>query len=441
MSRAALTSEGIIHQGITNKDTANKGTANKRIVMSDFYQNGIVTTLHNLSRRPVDDLETELQTFAKARPMSLVLPSLFSELEGVALPKIIDELSKVSYLEEIIIGLDRADEAQYRHALSFFSRLPTRVRVLWNDGPRLKAIDALLEQHDLAPREMGKGRNVWYCLGYMLASGRGKAVALHDCDILTYDRGLLARLIYPVANPSFNYEFCKGYYARTSHGRINGRVSRLLVTPLIRSLKKVLGPSAYLDFIDSFRYPLAGEFSMRKDVVNDIRIPSDWGLEIGVLSEMNRNYANNRICQVDIADNYDHKHQSMSADNDQQGLSKMSVDISKALFRKLATSGHVFTNETFRSIKASYFRIALDFVETYRNDAIINGLTLDIHEEESAVELFAENIIKAGNHFLERPMETPFIPTWNRVMSAIPDILPQLHAAVEADLEEFSSQT
>ena len=101
----------------------------------------------------------------------------------------------------------------------------------------------------------------------------------------------------------------------------------------------------------------------------------------------------------------------------------------------------MFTVETFRSIKASYFRIALDFVETYRNDAIINGLTLDIHEEESAVELFAENIIKAGNRFLEKPMETPFIPTWNRVMSAIPDILPQLNDAVEADLEEFSGKS
>ena len=178
---------------------------------------------------------------------------------------------------------------------------------------------------------------------------------------------------------------------------------------------------------------------MRRDVINDIRIPSDWGLEIGVLSEMKRNYATNRICQVDIAEYYDHKHQKISLDNDQQGLSKMSIDISKALFRKLATIGVVFNQETFRTLKASYFRIALDFVETYRNDALINGLNLDIHEEESAVELFAENIIKAGNHFLELPMETPFIPTWNRVISAIPDVLEQLHDAVAADEKEFTA--
>tara|TARA_R110000787_G_scaffold75748_7_gene167590 strand:- start:7402 stop:8517 length:1116 start_codon:yes stop_codon:yes gene_type:complete len=368
--------------------------------------------------------------------MSLVLPSLFSELEGIALPNIVDHLCQVPYLGEIIVGLDRANEDEYRFALKFFERLPQSVKILWNDGPRLQALDKSLQEQGLAPRELGKGRNVWYCLGYVLSSNRAQSVALHDCDILTYDRELLARLLYPVACPGFNYAFCKGYYSRISEGRINGRVSRLLVTPLVRALKKVVGSSDYLEYIDSFRYPLAGEFSMRKDVINDIRIPSDWGLEIGVLSEMKRNYATNRICQVDIAESYDHKHQSISLDNDQQGLSKMSIDIAKALFRKLATIGVVFNQETFRTIKASYFRIALDFVETYRNDALINGLTLDIHEEESAVELFAENIIKAGNHFLERPMETPFIPTWNRVISAIPDVLEQLHDAVEADQRE-----
>ncbi len=405
--------------------------------MGDFYQNGIITTLHNLSHRSVDEMEQELLRFSRTRPLGLILPSLFSELQGEALPRIVGHLQAVPYLAEIVIGLDRADEAEYRHALEFFGELPQRHRVLWNDGPRLQALDAELQERDLAPRELGKGRNVWYCMGYTLASGRSESVALHDCDILTYDRGLLARLIYPVANPQFNYEFCKGYYARVADGKINGRVSRLLVTPLLRALKKVLGDMEYLDYMDSFRYPLAGEFSFRRDVLTDIRIPSDWGLEIGVLSEVHRNYANNRLCQVDIADVYDHKHQEMSPDDASQGLSKMSIDIAKALFRKLATRGVTFNSETFRSLKATYYRIALDFVETYHNDAVMNGLTLDIHNEEMAVEMFAVNIMKAGEAFLEYPMERPFIPSWNRVTSAIPDVLERLQDAVEQDQAEF----
>ena len=405
--------------------------------MADFYQNGVITTLHNLHHKSLGEMEDDLRRFSEIRPMTLVLPSLYSELQGEALPNIVRELSKVDYLNDIVIGLDRANEEEYRKALKFFRPLNQEFKLLWNDGPRLKAIDAALEKEGLAPQEMGKGRNVWYCLGYALASGRAEAVALHDCDIVTYDRSLLARLIYPVANPSFNYVFCKGYYSRTASGKMHGRVSRLLVTPLIRALQTTLGYNEYLEYIDSFRYPLAGEFSFRSDVINDIRLPSDWGLEIGVLSELNRNYSNNRICQSDIADRYDHKHQILSEDDAEAGLSKMSIDISKAFFRKLATNGVVLNSGTFRTIKATYLRTALDFVENYYNDAQMNGLSVDIHAEEKAVELFANNIIHAGNSFLENPQQKPFMPSWNRVISAMPDILEELSMAVQLDMMEY----
>ncbi|TCI04463.1 glycosyl transferase [Corallincola luteus] len=401
--------------------------------MADFYQNGLVTTLHNLTQRPLDELEQELASFSRQRPMSLVLPSLYSELQAPALDNIVEELKGATYLNEVVIGLDRASKEEFEHAKEYFSRLPQHHRILWNDGPRLRALDQLLVDKGLAPEQPGKGRNVWYCFGYVLASGRGKAVALHDCDIVTYQREMLARLIYPVANPSFNYEFCKGYYSRWSDGKLNGRVCRLLVTPLIKALKKICGYDDYLEYLDSFRYALAGEFSMQADVLRELRIPSDWGLEIGVLSEVYRNYNTNRLCQVDIADVYDHKHQDLSIDNHDAGLAKMATDIAKAMMRKLATQGHVFNSGAFRSLKATYFRSALDFIENYYNDAKINGLTLDRHAEEEAVELFAKCITEAGEAFLDNPSATPFIPSWNRITSAVPDFLDRLYDAVEAD--------
>lgn len=407
--------------------------------MADFYQNGIITTLHNLRQRTTEELEDDLKAFSQKCPMTLVLPSLFSELEGEALPKIVQELSKVDYLSEIVIGLDQATEAQYRHALQFFKELDQSFKVIWNDGPRMNAIDAQLKAQNLSPKELGKGRNAWFCFGYVLATDSAKAVALHDCDIVTYEKGLLAKLLYPIASPNFNYKFCKGFYSRVASGKMHGRVTRLLVTPLIRALKKVYGQNDYLDYIDSFRYPLAGEFSFSTDVINDLRIPSDWGLEIGILSELNRNYANNRICQSDIADAYDHKHQSLSPEDAARGLSKMSIDICKALYRKLATNGVVFNAETFRAIKATYYRIALDFVETYYNDASMNGLTLDIHAEEAAIEMFAKNVLHAGHDFLDNPMETPFIPSWNRVSSALPNLLDDMVSAVQQDMQEYTT--
>jgi len=405
--------------------------------MGDFHQSGVITTLHNLGSRPVEALEAELVEFAKTRPMALILPCLYSELEGPAMENIVAELAKVPYLSQIVIGLDRADESQYKKALEFFKVLPQDHVVLWNDGPRLKALDSELSKLGLEPKQMGKGRNVWYCMGYLLSQGKAEAIALHDCDIVTYSRDMLAKLIYPVANPAFNYEFCKGYYARVANGTINGRVCRLLVTPLLRALKKIIGAHDYLEYMDSYRYPLAGEFSMRADVLQGIRIPSDWGLEIGVLSETYRNYSNNHLCQVDIADIYDHKHQDVSYDDETGGLSRMSIDISKAMFRKLATTGVVLSLETFRTLKATYYRLALDMVDSYHSDAMINGLNLDIHNEEKAVELFAENIMKAGHYFLENPQETPFIPSWTRVKSALPELGNNFIAAVEQDLKQY----
>jgi sucrose phosphorylase len=409
--------------------------------MGDFHQHGLVTTLHQLNNRPLEELERELMAFKETRPMALILPSLYSELERPALTTIVDELSQVPYLDQVVVGLDQADENQYRHALEFFSRLPQKHRVLWNDGPRLRRIDEMLRAHQLAPQEAGKGRNVWYMFGYILASGKASSVALHDCDITTYHRSMLARMIYPVANPNLSYKFSKGYYARIANDSMNGRVCRLLVTPLLRAMKKVCGPNEYLDYLDSFRYPLAGEFALQRDVIEDLRIPSDWGLEMGVLSELHRNYAGNQICQVDVADTYDHKHQDLSAEDRNRGLSKMSFDIAKSLYRKMATQGTVFSKESIRTIKAAYYRTALDLVESYTSDAAINGLNYDMHKEGLAVEAFSENILLAGYDFLEKSMDTPFMPSWKRVISAVPDIVEQIIAAVEADTKEFGSAT
>jgi len=405
--------------------------------MSDFHQNGNIATLHNLRTRSLDELTYELETFAQTRKMTLILPCLYSELETDAMPNILAELSKVTYLHRIIIGLDRADEAQFRHAKTFFKCLNQNHIVIWNDSPRMLALGARLDALGLAPSEQGKGKNVWTALGYLMSCQDSSVMALHDCDIVTYTNELLARLIYPVANPNFPYQVAKGYYARVGNDNLNGRVTRLLVSPLLIALKKVVGDRDFIDYLRCFRYPLSGEFAMRTGILPDLRIPSDWGLEIGVLSEAWRNLAPKAVCQVEICDNYDHKHQDLSPEDASAGLSRMSTDICKAIFRKLAADGTIFTNNVFRTLKATYYRTALDLLEAYHADAVMNGLTIDRHKEEQAIELFADNIMRAGSFFLENPHETPFIPTWNRVHSADPGFLADLHAAAAADEAEF----
>ena len=405
--------------------------------MGDFSQNGIVSTLHDFGTKSTTEIEKDLLNFSKERKMELILPSLYSELEGGALPNIVDQISKTKYLNHVIIGLDKASESQAKKAWKFFKKINVPFTILWNDGPKLKKLDSELKKKNLAPNQMGKGRNVWYCIGMCIARDTARSVALHDCDIKTYDRRMLAKLFYPVVNPLFNFEFCKGYYPRIANNKMNGRVARLLVGPLLTALEKTIGQSDYLNFMKSFKYPLAGEFSFRRNVLPELRISSDWGIEVGILSEMQRSFSPNNICQVDLADAYDHKHQDLSIDDETKGLSKMSIDIIKTFIKKLATQGNSFSRETFRSLKATYYRSALDLIDIYRSDAAMNGLKFDSHKEEEAVELFAVNIMKAGEAFYINPMDTPFIPTWSRVKSAIPDFLVRLNEAVSEDNKKF----
>jgi len=401
--------------------------------MGDFYQNGFVATLHNLRARPYEELEKKLLKFSKNRSIGLIIPSLYSELSRQALKDIVKVLKDVPYLSEIVIGLDHADDFQYKNALEYFAELPQHHRVLWNDGPKMQKLKEKLASKRIDTSVPGKGRNVWFCFGYMIASGKAEAIALHDADIVTYNREMLARLIYPVADPSFNFKYCKGFYFRTDEQRMHGRAVRLLVTPLIRTLKKLIGFHSYLEYLDSFRYPLAGEFSMRADVIKTIRIPYDWGLEIGILSEVERNNTLNRICQVEIADRYDHKHQSLSSEDAEKGLSKMSRDISRAIFAKLSSDGITFTPEFFRTLKATYWRIALDFVELYKADASMNSLIYEFHKEEEVIDLFVKNVYESGIDFLNNPDTVPLMPSWKRVQSAFPNILEEFYQIVEED--------
>ncbi len=400
--------------------------------MSDFFQPGVITTLHRLKKDNLERKETELEFYSRYNPIALVLPSLYSELEEKALKTIVSEIQKVKYINQVIVTLGKADEKEFEHAKKFFSVLPQEAIVIWNDGPRVQSLYEILNKNGISAGEDGKGRSTWMAFGYVLASEKSEVIALHDCDIINYDREFLARLCYPVVNPNLGYEFCKGYYARVTN-KIHGRVTRLFMTPLFRSLERLLGYLPFLVYLDSFRYPLAGEFSMITDLARINRIPWDWGLEVGVLSEVFRNCSLRRICQVDLTENYEHKHQELSPDDPSKGLLRMSADIAKNLFRNLASEGIDLSESLLKTLKATYLRTAQEAITKYHDDAAVNGLDFDRHEEGVAVETFTKGIELASKAFVEDPLSIPLIPSWSRVTSAIPDFLERLKNAVDDD--------
>jgi glucosyl-3-phosphoglycerate synthase len=405
--------------------------------VSDFHQTGVVSTLHRLGRRDLASLERELAQPSRSRAVALVLPCLYSELHDVALKGIIDQIQRIPYLNEIVVSVAGAPVREQLDELRrAFEPLRTHdgrtATLIWNDGPRLRQIFAALAEEGLSAGPEGKGRGVWMAFGYVLATDRSRVIAVHDCDIRDYDRELLARLCFPIASRNMNYEFAKGYYARSSD-RLYGRATRLFVTPIVRALRAVLGPLPLLDYLDSFRFPLAGECAMTTELARSIRIPSDWGLEVGMLAEVYRNCALKRICQVELVDNYDHKHRELSEHDRTRGLHRMVADIGASLIRNLASYGVEFDAGFLNTLTAAYVRTAQDAVARYSDDAALNGIPFDRHEEEVAVETFSGALRAAGLDFVRDPMGAPQIPNWNRVTSALPDLLALLREAVEAD--------
>jgi glucosyl-3-phosphoglycerate synthase len=401
--------------------------------MSDFFQTGAIATLHRLGRPDVARLERELQEYSEETPIALVLPCHIRELGTRALRGILRELAQVQYLRQIIVGIDGAVRlADWTRARKAFAGLPQPTRLIWNDGPRITRLFERLDEAELDPGTRGKGRNVWMCFGYALASEQVRMVAVHDCDIITYSRELLARLCYPVAHPSLGFDFCKGYYARVTD-RLNGRVMRLLVTPMVRALRALLGPHPYLVYMDTFRYPLAGEFALDLDLIRRVRIPHDWALEVGLLSEVFRNSAPRAICQSELCENYDHKHQDLSVRDPEKGLNRMAVDITKSFFHRIAAEGIKLDVGVFDTLLSAYMRQAEDTLRFYAADAVVNGLDFPRHEEERAVTMFVRSIRRAAQEFLEDPLDSPLIANWNRVQSALPDFLDAFKDAVEAD--------
>lgn len=221
-----------------------------------------------------------------------------------------------------------------------------------------------------------------------------------------------------------------------------GRVTRLFMGPLIRAMMRVLGPLPLLEFLDSFRYLLSGEFSMGVSLASLLRLPGNWGLEVGMLCEVYHHTTLRRICQVDLGMNFEHKHQHLETKAERaepvsqdRGLMKMAKEIVLTLYSNLTADGVRLDPTTLKTIRLTYVKTARDTIKRFHDDSLVNGLSYHRHEEAAAIESFARAFEIADHQFLEDDYHHPEIPNWNRVFSALPDFGEQLLEAVTLDTE------
>lgn len=420
--------------------------------MADFHQEGIITTLHSLYEafdqdEYLEGLEKKLVDYASHLNICLLLPCLYSELQTPqVLDPIVYDISQVEYLHSIVVALGGADYAQFQEARRYFSKLQTDKRdlkIVWVDGPGVQEILNRIREKDIATGVAGKGQSAWVALGYILGHEQADVIALHDCDIVTYNRLLLGRLIEPVANPNNDFEFCKGYYARISPSEraMKGRVTRLFVVPFVDAMMKIMRERGFnelenfFQYHRSFNYPLAGEFSFTSYLARGLNIAYDWGLEVSTLSEVYNKVITKKIAQVDLARNYEHKHQEMSRADAQRGLHRMVVDIAKFYLNYMRSHGFVLDDATIDMILHTYYQNALAFIKSYSDDAEVNNLIYDRYSEEQAAHFFRGFLWTAWEQS-KGPQLSTQIPSWNRVLYTLPDIYDHVKYVVEKDNSE-----
>jgi len=399
----------------------------------DFDQR-YITNIHDFGYDK-SKAKDRLVEFSQDRPIGLVLPVAYGEVEQRTLPRILSELNKATFLNEVNVALYARSRDEFAKVTRLFKILEIPHRIIWCNSPSIKVILDDLQQEGIDINMQGKGRDIWLAMG--AASLNSYALVMHDSDIVNYSYELPMRMAYPLVNPDLDYFFNKGYYTRIGGDppKFYGRTARLFVRPLIESLMIKTGHSIdFLRYIRSFKYPLSGEIAMTKDLALNIRTTMDWGLEVGTLYEVYRSAAKKRICQTDLGF-FEHKHQEVGSSRS-EGLLKMAGDILITLLRALSEEeGVEISTDFLRSLRVLYNRRSQGNIRQYYTDAVCNQLSYNRHEEESMVEFFEQIIMDAGREYLCNPQQAQ-IPDWLRASSAIPNLRTKL---IETALEDERS--
>ncbi len=389
----------------------------------DFDQE-YITRIHDF-KMSFDYMNARLQSLSKRYPAGVIIPVIDKDVNNPAFKKIIDNLNECTYLKKVYFAFSGSSD-DYEKAQKQVYSLRVPYELIWCNSPEVEEILKELKDKGLdVTQTRGKGKDLWLAIG--IASLDLYAFAIHDADIISYNKTLPTRLLYTVVEPRLDFFFAKGYYARINleTSKMYGRIFRLFINPLLDALeKKIVYQSPFIQYLQSFRYPLSGEVAVYSDIALNLRVPGHWGLEIGMLAEIFRNISIKRVCEVDLGF-FDHKHKAMSQDE----LLRTAGDAFITLLRTLTEMEGINVSESsLLSLRVIYRKFAQDKVRQYYSDAVCNNLDFDRHDEETNVETLSDVILNAGKRYLTDPT-TAQLPDWLRTLSAMPNARERLRKA------------
>ena len=422
--------------------------------MADFSQNrSRITTFHILDqdRRY---LRNQLRLYSRWKKTVLIVPTLASEFTDPAnLPvfeNILRQLRDIKYLSSIIFGLDGATEEEAFLLRDLVKRYGLKNYLIqWNNGPGFRGIYDQLNKAGFSIQEPGKGKNMFLSFGVAIALG-AESIGLIDADIRTFNKTQLERLLYPVV--ALNYDFSKAYYARIKDREFYGRVKRLLLDPLLISLKRKFTESQeekmlrLIEFLLGFNYQLSGEVAFHVDLLKKMRFATNWGVEIFTLIEVYRKASS--VAQVMFTRHpFDHKHQEISKEDKSKGLNRMAVDIVTTLMNALVIEEGIEISDTFfRDLAITYRAVAEEMIKKYSDDAAFSNLSYDRDREEEMVKNIFQNSILSAGELLASPYRMTerflrFVNTYPEFKPFLDNGLAEAILSVEAKAQQSIFET
>lgn len=171
----------------------------------------------------------------------------------------------------------------------------------------------------------GKGENIWKATAQL----RGDILCFVDGDV----RNMHPRFVYGplgvlLQQPSISY--VKGFYDRP-HAAVEighrpaggGRVTEALVRPLF---------SLFFPELAGFVQPLAGEYAVRRSVLETIPMPTGYGVETAHLIDVFLRFGVQALAQCDLEERL-HRHQDTTA------LGRMSFAILQTFLARTQAAG------------------------------------------------------------------------------------------------------
>ena len=201
-----------------------------------------------------------------------------------------------------------------------------------------------------------------------------------DADFQSFSKEYFFRLVYPIA--VLGGQANKGYYARFSQTALNGRLTRLLVFPMLYAIEEQCPTSELNRWLLSFRYPLSGDVALASEILPQLKLESNWAYDLSLLKSLFQYKDEISVYQTDLIDNYEHLHRDLSSDR-HSGLMGVFKDISNYLIR-------LFPVDHGRLI-LDYRNLAQIYCHKYEKLALFNGIN-NSEEDRRLVSQFIEHL-------------------------------------------------